>query len=91
MSHSFSHLLPRRSIIEMILATDKAKHFKYLSQFRTMLEAKRLANDPSSGDLLTNAKYVMGDGGNGPLNITKPLCLPAFPQTQRRREDAGYV
>lgn len=66
LSNITPNLLVRRSMIEMILATDMAKHFKYLSQFRAMLETKRMplessGNGALNDDLMSGATYVTRD------------------------------
>lgn len=48
-------------IIDIILATDMAKHFKYLSEFRNMLEARRCAMGGTDVDLI-NARYERDAG-----------------------------
>lgn len=35
----------RRMIIDMVLATDMARHFKHLGELKTLLETKKVAND----------------------------------------------
>lgn len=46
----------RRIVITMIMSTDMAKHFEFLSDFRTMVEEKRQTSDSDSWVDMSDAR-----------------------------------
>jgi hypothetical protein len=48
----------RSMMIEMILTTDMAKHFQFLSRFRALVEAKKILSGDAFSHDLTSLRWV---------------------------------